>query len=61
MTMERGNGASAFSPDGKTILDSTARMWEASNGRPIGTPITHPSGISAAVYSPDGKTVLTAW
>ena len=39
--------------------DKTARLWEASSGRPIGTPIAHQVGITSVAYSPDGKTVLT--
>jgi eukaryotic-like serine/threonine-protein kinase len=53
----------AFSPDGKTVLtgssDSTARLWNAATGRPLGIPMTHQSAVQAVAFCPDGKTVLT--
>jgi serine/threonine protein kinase len=49
--------ATAFSPDGKTLLsggwDSTARLWDLATGRPIGTPLRHPMGVVAVAFSPD--------
>jgi WD40 repeat protein len=55
--------ALAFGPDGKTVLtgslDSTARLWDASTGRPLGPTMTHQNAVLAVAYSPDGKTVLT--
>jgi WD40 repeat protein/serine/threonine protein kinase len=53
----------AFSPDGKTVLtgseDSSARLWDAATGRPLGLPLIHQGQVCALAYSPDGKTVLT--
>jgi tetratricopeptide (TPR) repeat protein len=53
----------AYSPDGKTVLtgshDGTARLWDATAGRPLGPPMDHRGGVWAVAYSPDGKTVLT--
>src|SRR5262249_53892428 len=53
----------AFSPDGKTILtgceDSTARLWNAATGQPIGEPMRHEGAVWAVAFSPDGRTVLT--
>ena len=68
----------AFSPDGKTVLtgsaDSTARLWDAATGRPLGLPMANHGGdallrganftvvrgaVFAVAFSPDGKTVLT--
>ena len=55
--------AVAYSPDGKTVLtgsgDKTARLWDASTGKPIGQPFMHQSTVSSLAYSPDGKTLLT--
>jgi tetratricopeptide (TPR) repeat protein len=53
----------AFSRDGKTVLtgsaDSTARLWDAATGRPLGPPLAHQDEVWAVAFSPDGKTVLT--
>ena len=59
--------AVAFSPDGKTVLtgsnDSTARLWDAATGRPLGRPWTHrlgrmrwPSAPTARPSSPGAWT-----
>jgi WD40 repeat protein len=55
-------GRVAFRPDGKTVLtsaDKTARLWDATTGRPLGPSLTHQSALEAVAFSPDGKTVLT--
>jgi WD40 repeat protein/serine/threonine protein kinase len=56
----------AFSPDGKAVLtgsiDSTARLWDAATGKPIGPPLKHKGfggAVLAVAFSPDGKAVLT--
>ncbi|RKT88399.1 WD40 repeat [Saccharopolyspora antimicrobica] len=54
----------AFSPDSKTLAtansDGTARLWNATNGRPIGQPLTgHTDLLNSVVFSPDSKTVAT--
>jgi WD40 repeat protein/tetratricopeptide (TPR) repeat protein len=53
----------AFSPDGKMILtgswDSTAQLWDAATGQPLGSPIKHPEGFRSVAFSPDGRTILT--
>jgi WD40 repeat protein/serine/threonine protein kinase len=62
-----------FSPDGRLVLtggtDGTARLWNAADARPIGSPLAHqpadglPPGqdchVLAAAFSPDGEQVLT--
>ena len=56
--------AAAFSPRGDVLLtaskDRTARLWEASTGKPIGKPLEHPDLVYGAVFSPDGRTAATA-
>jgi WD40 repeat protein len=53
-----------FSPDGKRVLtasaDSTARLWSAATGEPIGEPMKHDDDVVAAQFSPDGRWVVTA-
>jgi WD40 repeat protein len=64
-----------FSPDGQRVVtaseDTTARLWDAVSGQPIGEPMNHASspagqwvGVVTAVYSaqfsPDGQRVVTA-
>jgi len=52
-----------FSPDGKYVLsasvDSTARVWDPSNGTDLLT-LRHPSGITCAIFSQDGKWIATS-
>jgi WD40 repeat protein/tRNA A-37 threonylcarbamoyl transferase component Bud32 len=40
--------------------DSTARIWDASTGKPIGKPIVHPKPVFLVTLSADGKTLATA-
>ena len=59
-----GVRAVAVSPDGRTVLtgsyDTTARLWDASTGQPIGPPLAHRATVSCVAFGPGGKTVLTA-
>ena len=53
-----------FSPDGQRVVtasaDSTARLWDASSGKPIGEPMKHEDEVRSAQFSPDGQRVVTA-
>jgi len=40
--------------------DSTARVWEADTGKPVGAPLQHQGMVLAAAFSPDGHRVVTA-
>jgi WD40 repeat protein len=62
-----------FSPDGRLLVttsqDSTARVWDARTGTPLGEPMRHSRtvrnpgprrGVSSAYFSADGRRVVTA-
>jgi WD40 repeat protein len=54
-----------FSPNGKKIVsasgDKTLRLWNASNGKPIGQPIVgHVDAVYSVAFSPDGKKIVSA-
>jgi WD40 repeat protein len=54
----------AFSPDGKRIVsgsnDKTVRLWDASNGQPIGKPFHgNESAVTSVAFSPDGKRIVS--
>lgn len=42
------------------VLDSTARLWEAVSGKPIGDSMKHKGGVTSVVFSKDGTQILTA-
>ncbi|WP_173267093.1 nSTAND1 domain-containing NTPase [Streptomyces pacificus] len=52
-----------FSPDGRTLAtasdDDTARLWDASSGRPLHTLTDHTNAVISVVFSPDGRTLAT--
>jgi dipeptidyl aminopeptidase/acylaminoacyl peptidase len=56
--------SAAFSPDGRRVVtasaDSTARVWEADTGKPVGGPLQHQERVYTAAFSPDGRRVVTA-
>jgi eukaryotic-like serine/threonine-protein kinase len=57
--------AVAYSPDGKTVLtasvDSTARLWDAATGQPVGEGMKMERGgrVTSVAFSPDSKTIVT--
>jgi tetratricopeptide (TPR) repeat protein len=54
----------AFSPDGRWVLtasaDHTARVWEASTGRPVSPPLAHRDTVVFAAFSPNDRRVVMA-
>ena len=52
-----------FSPDGTKIVtasdDHTARLWDASSGKPFTDPFAHPAEVTSARFSPDGRQIVT--
>ncbi len=58
-----GVNAVAFSADGKFLLtgsgDTTARVWDASNGQVVHELTGHTAPIWAAAFRPDGQAVVT--
>jgi hypothetical protein len=54
----------AYSPDGSTIVsgsdDGTLRLWDATDGTPLGEPLTgHDGGVNSVAYSPDGSAIVS--
>ncbi len=56
--------ASAFSPDGRTIVtaswDGSARLWDVQSGRLLNLLASETGNVSDASFSPDGRFILTA-
>jgi WD40 repeat protein len=54
----------AFSPDGARVVtasfDKTARVWDATTGKPLGSALVHQGPVENAAFSPDGTRVVTA-
>ncbi|MBY5904156.1 TIR domain-containing protein [Rhizobium leguminosarum] len=54
----------AFSPDSKLIVtastDTTARVWDAMTGAPIGSAMKHGGPIDSVSFSSGGQRILTA-
>jgi WD40 repeat protein len=56
--------SAAFSPDGTRVVtasrDKTARVWDATTGKPVTGPLEHQDQVMSAAFSPDGTRVVTA-
>src|SRR5262249_30878780 len=56
--------SAAFSPAGRLVVtaswDNTARVWEATTGRPVTPLLRHGNWVEDASFSPDGRLVVTA-
>jgi WD40 repeat protein/serine/threonine protein kinase len=56
--------AAAFSPDGKYLVtgrtNRTVQVWDAREGRKIGTLGTHGAGVQGVVFSRDGRLLASA-
>ena len=54
----------AFSPDGRYVVtccdDFTARVWDATTGRPVTAPLAHEDPVQYAAFSRDGRFIVTA-
>ena len=40
-------------------IASTARIWDAHTGQPLGQPMQHENQVRSAIFSPDGKRIVT--
>ncbi|KAG1864564.1 WD40-repeat-containing domain protein, partial [Suillus tomentosus] len=53
----------ALSPDGKKTvsgsMDGGVRLWDMDTGKPIGSPLQHPSHVLSVSFSVDGKLLAT--
>jgi WD40 repeat protein len=56
--------SAAFSPDGLRIItasdDHTARLWDATTGKPLAVLSAHSGPVRSAVFSRDGLRIVTA-
>jgi WD40 repeat protein len=39
--------------------DHTARVWDATTGKPVTAPLKHQGAVTAAAFSADGRRVIT--
>jgi WD40 repeat protein/serine/threonine protein kinase len=53
-----------FSRDGRLVVtasrDHTARIWDTSTGKPVGSVLQHTGIVWQAIFSPDSRRVVTA-
>jgi WD40 repeat protein len=66
LRLRRGNDiySAQFSLDNRKIVtscaDSTAQIWDARSGEPIGTAMSHGFGVGSAEFNSDASLVVTA-
>ena len=53
-----------FDPSGKKLVsgssDKTVRVWDATTGEPIGSPLAgHSERVNCVVFSPNGKVIAS--
>ncbi|WP_224363550.1 AAA-like domain-containing protein [Hyalangium versicolor] len=56
--------AAAISPDGQRVVvarsrDTTAQVWNAETGQPVGPPLRHQEVVRAVAFGPGGQRVVT--
>lgn len=63
MRHHKSISVASFSPDGRKVVTAswgnTARLWDASTGKPLG-PMYYEEDIWSASFSPDSRRVVTA-
>jgi len=56
-------GSHSFSPDAQRLVlasdDNTARIWDASSGKPLGEPLQHDGDVTSTGFCLDGKRIYT--
>jgi eukaryotic-like serine/threonine-protein kinase len=65
MNLGSAPAASAFSPDGRTIItgdkDGRMQFWDAATTHSLRRPLQDEGPVVSIIYAPDGKTILTRY